>query len=493
MPHLPFRPTSARRHLDMGRGGRGGARDAASQRAFRYGSLVMPQSREGDRERSGPRQPLLARLANQWWDRLIAAVFSGSLADQTARYASHSTTLDYAFNSVGLGVWGALFPLLTMVSSQLVGTEQAGMFSMAFVYANLIQFVGMYGVRTYQVSDVDETNSFGAYQLQRVLTCLFMAGAGWLLCALRGYGQGEMLTICLGTFSFRVVDSIADVYEGRLQQQDKLWLSGLSQVLRCAGGIVAFCLALVLTRGVATSSMAMAGVAAASLLLVTIPLTYFETERSRGWELVEVRQIFVDCAPTFLATFLFSLIETVPKFAMEGSLPYDSQLFFNAIYFPAQGIAMSVSLIYRPQLVRLATIWSNPSHRKRFDLIVIVVIALAVGITVAMVAFNALVGIPLLNLLYGTDFEPLRNQLYLMVVAGGLSAVVDFLYQIITVQRRQELASRLYLIAFGVSVLLSMTLVRVIGFEGAVYAYALSMAALFLLLASQYVVVRVRS
>ena len=155
-----------------------------------------------------------------WWDRLIGAVFSGSLANQTARYAAHRTTRDYIFNSVGFGVWGFLFPLLTMVASQLVGTEGADMFSMAFVYANLIQFVGMYGVRTYQVSDVDEMDSFGAYQIQRVLTCILMVGVGYLYCSLRGYA-GELLWICFGTFAFRTIDSLADIYEGSSRSEER--------------------------------------------------------------------------------------------------------------------------------------------------------------------------------------------------------------------------------------------------------------------------------
>ena len=435
------------------------------------------------------RPPMVVRLANQWWDRLIGAVFSGSLANQTARYAAHRTTRDYIFNSVGFGVWGFLFPLLTMVASQLVGTEGAGMFSMAFVYANLIQFVGMYGVRTYQVSDVDEMDSFGAYQIQRVLTCILMVGVGYLYCSLRGYA-GELLWICFGTFAFRTVDSLADVYEGRLQQQDKLWLGGASQVLRCVLAIITFSVALLATRSVSLACIGMAIAATLSLVLFTIPLTYFETERSRGWELLEIREIFVECFPTFLATFLFSIIETVPKFAMEGTLPYDYQLYFNTIYFSAQGITMAVGLVYKPQLVRLANIWSNPSHRKRFDLIILAITGVAALITAAMFAFNATVGVALLSLLYGTDFEAYRTQLYLMTIAGGMTAVIDFLYQIITVLRRQETATRIYLIAFGVAGVLSITLVTTIGFDGAVYAYLLSMAALFVMLVVQYVMIR---
>ena len=44
--------------------------------------------------------------------------------------------------------------------------------------------------------------------------------------------------------------------------------------------------------------------------------------------------------------FLFNLIESMLKFVMEGVLPYDSQPYFNALYFPAQGIMLKIQLVY---------------------------------------------------------------------------------------------------------------------------------------------------
>ena len=299
-----------------------------------------------------------------------------------------------------------------------------------------------------------------------------------------------MLSICQGVFAFRIVDVLADVYEGRLQQYDKLWLAGVSQALRCGAATVGFTIALLFTGSLPIACLALAIAAVASLALVSVPLAYFETPRSRAWELVELREIFVECLPAFAAQFLFSLIETVPKFAMEGMLAYESQLYFNAIYFPAQGIAMSVGLVYRPQLVRLATIWDDPRHRRRFDLVVLAVAGIAVLVTAGVLLFNAAVGVPLLRMLYGLDFEGYRTQLYLMVIAGGMSAVADFLCQIITVLRRQEVVTRSYLVTFGVSVVLSLALVPTLGFDGAVWAYVVSMATLFVLLVVQYVLLR---
>lgn len=446
----------------------------------------MPRAKREGRPPKERKPSGLAKLANDWWDRLIGAVYSGSFADQTAQYSAHNQVRDYIFNSAGMGIWGALFPLLTIIATQLAGAEQAGMFSMAFVIANLLEFVGNYGVRTYQVSDVDEMDSFGAYQIQRFLTCLAMVGVGWLYFRIRGYAD-EMLTICLGTFAFRVIDALADVYEGRLQQYDKLWLAGVSQSVRCVAAVALFTIQLLITHSIAVASIAMAIAALASLVVVTVPLAYFETPRSRKWALVEIREVFVECWPAFLAQFLFALIEAIPKFAMEGQLPYEDQLYFNAIYFPAQSVLMVVGLIYKPQLLRLANIWADSSARKRFDLIVIAVIAATAVISVVWILIAAWIGIKVTGILYGLDFEPYRQAQYLMIVAGGMSAAIDFLYQIITILRQQQSTTFAYLVGLGVVLLASYVLVLTIGFQGAVWAYFLVMAVLLVLMVIQYV------
>ena len=56
------------------------------------------------------------------------------------------------------------------------------------------------------------------------------------------------------------------------------------------------------------------------------------------------------------------------------------------------------------------------------------------GVTAVLMGW---IGIPLMSWIYGLDFEPYRGLAYVMVAAGGVTAAVDFLYQVITVLRRQ--------------------------------------------------------
>lgn len=452
----------------------------------RYG-VSRRRARPARAHKPGP----VRRIVNAWWNRLIGAVFGGRLSEETEQYLAHQTTRDYVCNTVGQAAWGALFPLLTMVCTWLVGAERAGLFSMAFTVGTLLLFLANYGVRTYQVSDLDEMRSFLDYQIHRFVTCAAMLAVGWLWCALRGY-DALMFSTCMGVLVFRAVDGLADVYEGRLQQRDKLYLAGVSQAVRCVLALAVFSVALLVTRDLAVASFALAAGAVASLVLLTVPLAVFETERSLPASARGVRELFVECFPLFLALFLYNLIDSVPKFAMEGVLSYDNQLYYSALYFPAHSILMAAGFVYKPQLVRLARIWDDPEKHRRFDLLVLATVGVVALVTGATALLMGWVGIPLMSLVYGLDFEPLRGLALVMVATGGVCACVDFLYQIVTVLRAQGQVSKLYLVAFAFAVPVAMLLVSFAGLAGAVVGSLVSMAILLVLLVMEYASIRRR-
>ena len=433
----------------------------------------------------------LTRIIGQWWNRLLGAAKEGSFSDQDEMYASHRTSRDYICNMFGIATWGMVFPVLTVVITQLTNAELAGMFSLAFITATLLMMIGNYGVRTYQVSDIDERHSFADYEVNRFITCALMMVVGVGYCMVRGYG-GDMLTISIGVYFYRMIDALADVYEGRLQQQDKFYLAGISQAVRSVLVVLFFSLALLITRNVGVASIVMAVVAALTFVFLTFPLGLIETPKSPRCTFESVVVIFKQCFPLFLAVFLFNLIESMPKFVMEGVLPYDSQLYFNALYFPAQGIMLAIQLVYKPLLVRLTKEWADPSRRKRFDLAFLAMMGVVLAFTGVTAVLMGWIGIPLMSWIYGLDFEPYRGLAYVMVAAGGVTAAVDFLYQVITVLRRQGDVTKLYFITFGFSVFVPILLINFTGLPGAVIGYLIVMAILLSLLAMEYITIRVQ-
>ena len=433
------------------------------------------------RDLAGRRGNPVSRAIGGWADRLSGAAADGSFGKQQAQYKAHRTTRDYVCNTAGLALWGMVFPLLTIVCTQLVGSERAGVFSLAFVMATLLMYLGNYGVRTFQVADIREVHSFADYQACRFVTCFLMLALGCGYCAVRGYSGGT-LVMTVAVVAYRACDSLGDVYEGRLQQADKMYLGGLSQALRSLCALLAFSVALLLTRSLAAASVCMAVAAVASLVVFTVPMAYLETPRSRRVRLGNVGELLKRCFPLFAALFLYNLCDNMPKFLMEGTLSYDNQLYFNAIYFPAHSILMMAGMVYKPLLLRMASAWKDPDGRKRFNGIMAAVFGCIVVVVVFMMLIMNTIGLPIMSFLYGIDFERFRTPLCLMIVAGGLTACIDFMYQVLTIQRRQNEVTKLYLVTLAVSVLASLLLINLCGLVGAVAAYVVEMAVLFTLI-----------
>ena len=153
---------------------------------------------------------------------------------------------------------------------------------------------------------------------------------------------------------------------------------------------------------------------------------------------------------------------------------------------------MVAGFIYKPQLVRLARIWDDPSRHRRFDLLVLAMVGVIALITGAMALFMAWLGIPIMSVMYGIDFEQFRGLALVMVATGGVCACIDFLYQIVTVLRAQGEVTRLYLIAFAFAVPVSLLLVNFAGLAGAVVGSLVSMAILLVLLVMEYFGIRRR-
>ncbi len=431
----------------------------------------------------------LRRRINAWFERLLGAAQHGSFSKAEAEYAAGQTKQDYFWNTAGQTVWGAVFPLFTIIVTQLAGVEQAGIFSLAMVVGMLLMILGNYGVRTFQVSDIHENFSFTEYQVNRWLTCFLMLLAGYFFIRVRGFDT-SIAQIFMAVFIYKMMDALADVYEGRLQQKDKLYLAGISIGIRSLAVLVVFTVILFITRNVFAASVAMDIAAIASFVIVTFPLSLLETPRSARLSIKRVAGLFKQCFPVFVALFLYNLIDNMPKFVMDGTLPYDNQLYFNALYFPAQMVLLIVGFVYRPMLVTISNAWADRSKRRRFDLFVLAMIALSAVLAIVGILLMGWIGIPIMSFLYGIDFEQFRTLSYIMIAAGGVTGAIDFLYSIITVMRHQRDVTKIYLITMVFAIVVPIMLIHIAELRGAVVGYFIVMCILLALLALEYVRVR---
>ena len=138
----------------------------------------------------------------------------------------------------------------------------------------------------------------------------------------------------------------------------------------------------------------------------------------------------------------------------------------------------------------MAQMWADAEKRRRFDLVILAIVAVVIAITLVVIFVMATIGIPVMSFMYGVDFEQFRGLSYIMIAAGGVTAIIAFIYQVITVLRRQKAVMKLYVITFGFSLFIPILLIDFTGLPGAVIGYLIVMTILLVLLVWEYASIR---
>lgn len=191
------------------------------------------------------------------------------------------------------------------------------------------------------------------------------------------------------------------------------------------------------------------------------------------------------CLPLFVSSFLAAYLGNVCKYAIEAAGTEQMQTVFNVLFMPSFVINLFMIFLMRPTLTRLAKLWLGHEARPFLRIIGRLLLAVA-GITVAVVGVCAVVGIPVLELLYGIDLDAYLMPLLVVLLGGGFLSASNVFYNAMVVIRTQNAVVVGYVGAIVVATLVSVPLVEAAGVTGASVAYALSCLVLAVLFAGLF-------
>ena len=385
--------------------------------------------------------------------------------------SDHTTTMKRAFiwNIIGSGLNAAATMILTIAATRMAGVEAGGVLGLAFGLCQVFCEIASYEVRPYQSTDLEERFRFSEYYGLRLITCIVMT----VLCAGYVFGfryTGEKASVIFAVCMFKMLDAFSDLFQGLFQQKNHLEYAGQALSLRiCAAGG-----AYILVLGITKSPL----LAAWAMPLSSIPcIALFDMRIAKGftdrvapvfrWD--ACKRILVECFPLFASAFMNMYILNASKIQVDRVIP-QLQGYWNPIYMPAAVINLFSIFAFRPMLTMLRAQWSDGQNRA-FLKSVGMLLAWVVLVTFLALGGGFLLGIPVLQLLYGLDLEAYRGVLMLVLVGGGFNALSTVLYYVITVMRRQYFLIIGEGITFLVTMLLTPVLVERSGLQGAALAY----------------------
>ena len=327
---------------------------------------------------------------------------------------------------------------ILMLISRIDPVIDAGVFTIAFAIGNLMMAIGKYGIRQFQVSDVEEKYSFKEYTVARIITSIIMIAASFVYVGVNLasglYDSSKsivIILICLAMF----------------QQYLRLDVAGKILSIRMCTYIFVYLVCYYFSKNlILTSAVALLVSFIQFVILNYTAIRGFEIKK-KTFEIKNVKNIFVECFPLFIASYLVIYIGNAPKYAIDKVMSSEAQACFTYIFMPVFVISLLSQFVYQPVISKMALLW----HEKKisqFNKLILRQIALILLLSVAAIIGGYLLGIPVLSLIYGVDLTDYKKALVILLIGGGALAIVNFLQMIITVTRKQKLLNIGYLLAF---------------------------------------------
>ena len=394
----------------------------------------------------------------------------------------------YVWNAINAMLSALQCPVALMFITRISGMRDAGIFSIAFAVANLLLYIGLYGLRRYQASDVNEEFSFADYNGVRFITCGLMILASFGYCVygsmFNNYSFNKaaiVFMVCM----LKLTQAYTDVIHGNMQQKGRLDIATKSSAVRYILEVAAIAVVLMITRDLLTAVCVSVVVSfvVAYLTSFCAGKKFCDTYKPRfGKE--EVKALLIDGFPLFASLFLNMYISNAPKYAIDTYLTEEIQGVYNLIFMPAFMVMLLSNFIFNPIVKSYAELWLSDSEEKHKELMrrmrgQMIFIA---GLTVAGLAVAATIGIPLLSLIFSADLSDYKTELCIVMIGGGALGYANYFSTVITIIREQKNMIIGYGIAAIAAFALSGMLVRTQGIRGAAIMYAVIMCVLAVLL-----------
>ena len=382
---------------------------------------------------------------------------------------------DYIWNSLGSLLQSAISPALLISITRLNGIDDSGLFSFALSLSVVFWVVSLWGGRTYQVSDIKREFSTGGYITVRFIASLIVAVSAMIFCVLNGYNTAKT-SLIMTLVSFKILESVADSLYGVLQIHKKLYIAGISLTIKAVLGFGVFMIVDIATRNISYGVLAI-------LLVNLLVIIFYDILWMRRFENVAINRklfkkyfsqavvIMKHTSIVFVVVFLTMFSLNIPRYFLDKSHP-DQIGYFGIMAMPITLLGLFISFIIQPNVVNLSELLAK-GKLKEFARIVRKINHITFGMGVFSVVLSYLIGVWVLNAIFGININSFRLDLTIMVIGAAANAFVSIYVNLLIIMRRFKGQFYTLLLTDILAVVVSMCLIERLAMLGSVLVFML--------------------
>ena len=392
---------------------------------------------------------------------------------------------NFIWNSLGAGLNAFHSPLFLMIVSRVLGIRDAGFFALAFTTGVLFSNIGLFNVRSYQITDFNKSHSDAVYLNARIVTAVLMM-LSVILYSLTKISAPSLFAVVLLLGLWRVPEVLSDVMHGALQMNRRLDLAGKSLLIRAGLCIAAFAAAVYTTRNLIL----------ACFLLVCVNILVFALYDVHNYRMIcpshkmflnrEVIDLLKSCFPLFLISLLYAYLINAPRYSIDLFGTPENLTVYSIIVLPASMIWVVFIMVLNPILPRLTALHFT-GKRREFNRQISLLICAIIAFSIVYLAFMYLIGIRIFEIVYKVPLLPYRAEFMTVGVGSGILCVGTVYSNLLVLVRETKILLISYMITAAVSAGASIFLVIGNGLPGAAVSYLITTVLLMILLAAGFI------
>lgn len=376
---------------------------------------------------------------------------------------------NFIWNIIGTGLnaFNSFFFLIAV--TRLNGINDAGIFTLAFSTACILYVIGVYAGRVFQVTDSDGKATDKEYIINRIISCLLMMIITIIFVIIKNYNFYKSSIFILLSF-YKCLEAFSDVLYGIMQKNDILNKVGKSYFIKGFISIIGFIAVDALTHNLILSC--------ATIIMIWIFIIVFYDIKNiknivdfkNKAKIDNVLKIFKSGFFVFGITLLSLYIMNAPKYSIDSFLTEDIQAIFGIIVMPATIMGLIGQFLIHPYLNEIVRLYKE-KNKKALNKLILKIIAYISGFGIIAAIASYLLGVPVLNLVYGINLNGYQIHLVAIIIASTLYNIGVIYSSVLTTVRCTFIQFIIYTAVSVFALISSDVFTMKQGINGAVMAY----------------------
>ena len=390
--------------------------------------------------------------------------------------------LSFFWNAMHAGLSAVQSAIILFAVSRTKGMSEAGIITIGFTLATLAMILARYGIRNYQVTDVNEEYTFSDYYYVRIIsTAGTLLAFVLFLSVMVVSGKYTVYKGCvlLELIILKIIDAFEGLYVGRLQQKGRLDIGARTATIRLACSTLVVFLLLWFIKSIPLCLLAGIIVSLAADLIILPKESRYASFRIERISKANVRKLLLIAFPLCLGTALYNYIGNAPKYLIDLFMSDEMQAISGYVMMPMFVITVLNTFIMQPVIKTMGDAW-NQKDRFRLRRMILRHVLIVMAASFVVLILGIWIGLPLLSWLYNAELTKYHAEFCELMVGGSLYILSSYLIVLLTTMRNQKWI----IVGCGISILtyilLGKRMVESGGFTGASVLYIISNAIMLL-------------